>query len=169
MDIMDPIHTPPEQEHDLFTDMEPVLVQADGGLRFANLIVDRILFMAFLFVVGMVLGAVAPHSVNNLSNINPIVDFLLTSVMFSLYIGAQEALLGGKTIAKYFTGTRAVNQDGSRISAATAFSRGLARAVPLEPFSALGTPTFPWHDNWTKTYVINEKKSRYFGNDPQQF
>jgi hypothetical protein len=31
--------------------------------------------------------------------------------------------------------------------------------VPFEAFSALGTPSYPWHDKWTRTVVIDEKAS----------
>jgi hypothetical protein len=31
------------------------------------------------------------------------------------------------------------------------------RLVPFEQFSALGSPSYPWHDRWTKTIVIDEK------------
>ncbi|GAA4320719.1 RDD family protein [Flaviaesturariibacter amylovorans] len=162
MNTVDPMQPPVEQ--DLFSEMEPVLVQADGGLRFVNLLVDRLLFMGFIYLLGFLLGMFAPGSVDWLADINPIVDFLLTSVLFSLYIGFQETLLNGITIGKFLTGTRAVNADGTPISAQTAFARGFSRAVPFEAFSALGTPCLPWHDSWTNTYVIKEKESRLGNN-----
>jgi uncharacterized RDD family membrane protein YckC len=71
-----------------------------------------------------------------------------------------EAMFRGKSIGKLITGTKAVNEDGSDISFAKAFERGLARMVPFEAFSALGEPSYPWHDKWTKTFVIDEKEMR---------
>ena len=70
-----------------------------------------------------------------------------------------EALFKGKSLGKLITGTRAVNEDGSNLSAKTALLRGLSRAVPFNAFSALGTPSYPWHDKWTNSYVIDEKES----------
>ncbi|GAB4093898.1 RDD family protein [Flaviaesturariibacter terrae] len=165
MDMMDPMHTTEEQ--DLFTDMQPELVQADSGKRLLNLIIDRVAFYGFLFVVGMVLGLITPRAVGFFQSIadNPIVDALLTMLLYALYMGAQEALFKGKTLGKLITGTRAVYQDGGSINASTAFTRGLSRIVPFEPFSALGSPTYPWHDKWTDTFVIDEKKSRYFAEE----
>jgi uncharacterized RDD family membrane protein YckC len=84
--------------------------------------------------------------------------------MFCWYIlfrAAFEGFTGGKTIAKFINGTRAVNEDGSRINFKTALLRSLSKAVPFEAFSALGaSPPYPWHDKWTKTYVVDEKQSR---------
>jgi uncharacterized RDD family membrane protein YckC len=66
----------------------------------------------------------------------------------------------GKSIGKLITGTKAVNEDGSDISFGKAFARGFSRAVPFDAFSALGDPSYPWHDKWTNTYVIDEKQTR---------
>lgn len=78
-----------------------------------------------------------------------------------MYMFVNEYFMKGKSIGKFITGTRAVNQDGSQISVRTALMRSLIRMVPFEAFSALGTPSFPWHDKWTSTYVIDEKNSNY--------
>ncbi len=70
-----------------------------------------------------------------------------------------EAAFKGKSLGKLITGTRAVNEDGTNVTVKAAFFRGLSRAVPFNAFSALGNPTYPWHDKWTKTYVIDERES----------
>jgi len=62
------------------------------------------------------------------------------------------------------TGTRAVNEDGTRISTLTAFRRAISRIIPFEPLSALGSPPRPWHDTLTRTVVVDERLSRL----PQQ-
>ena len=75
-------------------------------------------------------------------------------ILYGLYMFIVEAMFKGKTLGKLITGTRAVNEDGSNLSAKTAFFTGLSRVVPFEAFSALGTPSYPSHDKWTK-YVRN--------------
>ena len=72
---------------------------------------------------------------------------------------AQETLFKGKSFGKLITGTRAVNLDGSLITVRTAMLRALSRAVPFDVFSALGTTCNPWHDKWTDTMVMDEKRS----------
>jgi len=90
-----------------------------------------------------------------------VLDFVLTLGVTGVVWGLMEALFKGKSVGKFITGTRAVNEDGSRISVGIAFKRGFSRIVPLEPFSAFGNPSYPWHDRWTNTYVIDEKQSFY--------
>jgi uncharacterized RDD family membrane protein YckC len=88
-----------------------------------------------------------------------LIDRIVSLFLFAIYMGTIEAITKGRSIGKYITGTKAVNNDGSLISISTAFKRGFSRAVPFEPFSALGSPSLPWHDKWTDTYVIDIKQS----------
>ncbi len=65
-----------------------------------------------------------------------IIGIWLFSVMFDvLLLAAFESFTGGKTPGKYITGTRAINDDGTRISFKTALLRSLSRIVPFEVFS----------------------------------
>jgi uncharacterized RDD family membrane protein YckC len=82
---------------------------------------------------------------------------LIVLVLYGMYMGLMEAAFKGRSLGKLITGTVAVNEDGSRISGQTALLRGLSRAVPFNAFSALGTPSYPWHDKWNKTYVVEYK------------
>lgn len=149
------------QEH-LFADPEYHLVQASGGKRFANYIIDLLVFYALAFLTGIVIALVNPvviDSFNEEDNGLNLLDRLLGLVLYGLYMFAIEAIFRGKSLGKLITGTRAVNEDGSNVSPKAALLRGLSRAVPFNAFSALGTPAYPWHDKWTKTYVIDEKES----------
>ncbi|MEP7372164.1 MAG: RDD family protein [Chitinophagaceae bacterium] len=149
-------------EQHLFADKEYQLVQASAGKRFANYIIDLVGFYALLFVVGIVIGLLNPpalESFNEESGDYNIGQSLLFVLIFILYISGMEAIFKGKTLGKLMTGTRAVNEDGSNLLVGTAFLRGLCRAIPFEAFSALGTPSYPWHDKLSKSYVIDEKES----------
>ena len=146
----------------ILDDIEYTLYQAASGKRLANFILDyAIFYLTWRFLL-----------------FKPAVSLLIllrqysestTAVYFGAYIlaytwsltlkAAFETFAGGRTIAKFITRTRAVNEDGTRITARTAILRSLARWVPFEVFSALGSPCYPWHDRWTKTYVIDERIS----------
>ncbi len=86
-------------------------------------------------------------------------DRIITLLLYGLFMGTIEAITKGRSLGKLITKTKAVNEDGTSISVSTAFTRGLSRAVPFNSFSALGNPPHPWHDKWTKTYVIDIKDS----------
>jgi uncharacterized RDD family membrane protein YckC len=149
-------------EQHLFANPEYQIVQASGGKRFANYIIDLISFYVLLFLAGIVIALINPVAINSINEDDTgfnLLDRLLTLVLYGLYMFIIEAVFKGKSLGKLITGTRAVNEDGSNISAGTALLRGLSRAVPFNALSALGSPAYPWHDKWTKTYVIDERQS----------
>lgn len=139
-------------------------VQASSGKRFGNYIIDRIFFYVFTIGMGAVLVAASPTFLDFVSDDSSgfnIADRLFTYIFYGIFMGILEGFGKGKTIGKYITGTRAVNEDGSKITFTTGFVRGLSRLVPFEAFSALGNIAYPWHDKWTNTLVIDEKLSNF--------
>ena len=149
-------------EQHLFADNEYQLVQASAGKRFANYIID-IIFFTVIAVVGMFVAVIVnPGLADALSeeNSEASLTFNLVILFFMIFCWfGVEAIFKGKTLGKLITGTRAVNEDGSNLTVKAAFLRSLCRMVPFEVFSALGNPSYPWHDKWAKSYVIDEKES----------
>lgn len=133
--------------------------------RFANHIIDMILFRLLLFptwfLIGYFIGYFAAilglsdaDSVNWLTD--PIVDMSLTIASLFVYYFAFEAIWQ-RTPAKFITGTKVVNCDGTKPTARTIALRTLARLVPFEPFSFLGKEVYGWHDKWSGTAVVRAK------------
>lgn len=149
-------------EQHLFAEPEYHLVQASMGKRFANYLIDLLVFYALIFAGGIVWAILSPQTIESINEDDlgfNLLDRLLTLLLYGLYMFVVEAAFKGKSLGKLITGTRAVNEDGTDVTAKAAFFRGLSRAVPFNAFSALGNPTYPWHDRWTKTYVIDERES----------
>lgn len=152
------MHTEQPTE-DLLT-FEENYERAGTGKRLANYIIDQIVFYIIVFVFGMVLAVLAPDTAKSLFNNDGGFDLynqVFSIVLYALYMSIVETIFKGKSIGKFITKTRAVNLDGSPISARIAFERGFSRAVPFCAFSALGTPPNPWQDRWTSTMVIEDK------------
>ena len=154
-----PDDLPPTEEH-ILADFDVHLQQASAGQRFVNLFIDAIGFYIFIFI----LATAAPGFARGLfgygeSPMGTVVGRLMGNFLYGVYMGALETVLKGKSLGKLVTRTRAVEQDGSPLTPRTAILRGLSRAVPFEPFSAFGSPSYPWHDRWTHSFVIDEKAS----------
>jgi uncharacterized RDD family membrane protein YckC len=142
---------------------ETRLVRAETGKRLANYIIDIIIYYVVLLGLVMLLAFISPETLDALMGDSPytdLIDRLLTLILYGLFSGLMEAALKGKSIGKYITKTKVVNEDGSPITWNTAFKRGFSKAVPFCAFSALGSPCMPWQDTWTNTLVIDEKESR---------
>ena len=159
---MENSYPPPQQEQGLFDDVPYRLVQAGHGQRLANYLVDMISFYLVFFIVSFIIIVVNPAVADNISGERDgfgLLERLVALLLYGMYMGIVESLFRGRSLGKLITGTKVVNEDGSPISAQTALLRGLCRAVPFNAFSALGAPCFPWHDKWTKCYVVDIKAS----------
>jgi uncharacterized RDD family membrane protein YckC len=152
----------PNSQKDSLTEFEVILVPAETGQRLVNYFIDGAFFIALFFLCKAYLMPAEESVADTLAGPAPASVYgerLLMAFLYALYMGMIEAAFNGKTLGKLFTRTRAVNRDGSTISVKKGFSRGFCRLIPFEVFSALGNPPFPWHDQWTDTYVIDEKLS----------
>ena len=152
---------PHEPEEHILSDFEVELDPANRNLRFVNFLVDRLLFYFFSRAFNIIWGSFLQMAMYNEDYYTRlIVSSLVGLFLYAFFMGVTEALSKGKTLGKVFTGTRAVNPDGTSVSVKKAFLRGLCRMVPFEPFSAFGGSwPRPWHDKWTNTYVVVEKTS----------
>lgn len=144
----------------LLDDFDYQYVQANANTRFCNLLVDRLLLYGvwtlivryFAYPLGMFVYSIAGTE----RWLDYLVSYLLAAFIHVLYYSLTELATGGKTIGKLFTRTRAVMADGQRLTPKAAFLRAITRIVPFEAFSAFGKPSYPWHDQWSKTFVIDE-------------
>lgn len=150
----------PNYEENFLQDADYSLIQADTGKRLANWLIDIITFYVLVFLGSLGYLLVTRDADGFSTNSSGFGLKVLSVVAFIFFNALVEGFTRGKSLGKLITGTRAVNQDGSRIGGLTAFVRSLFRAIPFEPLSALGNPAFPWHDRWSDTYVIDEKLSR---------
>lgn len=146
----------------LLTEMEFNPVLASTGQRFANYIVDLIAFYVVItFGIGAILYATDDTLFVGIDDDSFVANLIFRIVFLIIYAFLYflvELIFKGRTIGKLITGTKAVNQDGSAMEPKTILIRSLSRAVPFEQLSALGG--FPWHDKWSRTYVIDIKKTQ---------
>ncbi len=148
------------EQNDLLYDLYPenILEEASLGKRFANYLIDVVGYYIFMLFVGLFLGIMQMTEtlaiIDEWSN-SLLANYLLTAVLYTSYMTLSEGLTKGRSLGKLITGTRAVYEDGTAINFGTAFMRSLCRVVPFEVLSAFGTR--PWHDSWTKTYVVKKQ------------
>ena len=127
--------------------------RASTGKRFANYIIDVIVFYILVILLGIAIGLLRPDLIPEEDG--GILERIISLICYGLLMFIIEAACGGKTLGKVITGTKAVNIDGSDMSFQKAFVRNIIRSIPFNAFSALGTPSDPWHDRWSETMVID--------------
>lgn len=139
--------------------------QASQGQRFLNFLIDNVVIrIALVYITGIAVGyvlmALSPEFAYSLSGNKTrlyLISVLIVLIDYIFYYTLFEGLFKGKTIGKYITGTKAINENGMELTFKDAFLRSACRLIPLEAFSGLGTP---WHDSVTNTIVIKSSNSR---------
>lgn len=161
----------PTNNENILDDVRYTLYEASGGKRFANYLIDRVGFYVLwrLLLIKVYAWCIFTFNVPTDSYFTILaLGYIVIISLLGLLIAGMEAATGGKTIGKFITGTRAVNEDGTRVGTKKAVLRFLCRLVPFEAFSALGSPCYPWHDRWTHTLVIDENLTTMLPQDLPQ-
>lgn len=135
---------------------EPELDIADGGRRFANYLIDRILSQV-LAGGSIVLFESSPKPFEDQGTVD-VMGFILIYLMIFAYYTLLEGAFNGKTIGKFITRTRAVQEDGSPLTWERAALRSLCRLIPFDAFSFMFSD-IGWHDKLSKTRVVNSRRS----------
>lgn len=132
-----------------------LLVEADKGTRFGNYLIDMIFVYICSFVVGLIIGASASHSYGGYAgrSNNSLVFYLIGFLIVFSYYTLMEGLTG-RTIAKYITRTKVVDENGEKPDLNTILIRSLCRLIPFEQFSFLASGYSGWHDKFSKTRVV---------------
>jgi uncharacterized RDD family membrane protein YckC len=152
-----------EQQQDLLLDLDQHVryTRASTGARFANYLIDVIVFNLVSRLLGHVISFygfyVFERQLYETSSVLfYIFMFTVAFAQNAFYYTILEGATKGLTVGKLVTGTRVVRNDGSPITMTDALLRSLSRMVPFEPFSAL--TGYPWHDSWTKTEVVKVRR-----------
>ena len=125
------------------------LEDASLGQRFANMILDRIALTAIFFGMGMLFGLFG------IVEDTPVFFLIIELIVALGYFAVLESATG-QTIGKMITNTQVVTEKGEKISFGTALGRTVARIIPFEAFSFLGSEPRGWHDTLTRTKVVKK-------------
>lgn len=137
-------------------------IYASRERRLANYVIDRIFLYPLAFFIG-----IAAVIADEMFGIQAISDFILAmsmweEIVLGLFIGFLYYTLieglTGRSLGKYITRTKIINENGEKPDFADAILRSLCRMIPFEAFSFLGETGRGWHDSISKTYVVDIKK-----------
>ncbi len=135
----------------------PRLDLADNGLRFANYIIDLLFTIVVSFLIGAVIGIVMalidPNSLSIFEQENRLIDYIFGFIAGMIYYVAFEGITG-RTIGKFITKTKVVDEQGNKPTFSMIVLRSLCRHIPFNALSFLGDPGKGWHDSLSKTRVV---------------
>jgi len=138
---------------------------ASKSKRFANYVIDRIVFYGIIIVLGILAVLIASllgsesvlNFLDSLENVNSLVDRLITTIIFIILYMIIEGLTQ-RTVGKLITRTKVVMENGEKPPFETIVVRSLCRMIPFNAFSFLGSIPRGWHDTISKTFVVDVQK-----------
>ncbi len=147
------------EDHREFDEFEKETLKTDAskGQRFANFIIDGIVFYIFCVFLGMLLGAFLaqlPQYIYILENItnNVFLNYLFGFILVTIFYTCVEYFSKGRSVGKLITNTKVITEDGDIPSFKDCLIRSMCRSIPFEPFSFFGEQG--WHDSISETRVV---------------
>lgn len=131
-------------------------------MRFLNFSID-IIFLRILRGIIYFLSGFIPlnRDFNSLldwfKSLDRMQNYLFFTLLLFLYYSLFE-MISSRTLAKYFTKTIVVKEDGSKPNPLDILGRTLIRLIPFEYFTFLQGRELGWHDDYSKTYVVKKDK-----------
>lgn len=134
----------------LFEDQEWKPVHASKGQRFVNYLLDQVAMTAMMSVFFIFSGLI------DVFGDTPLGNWIVGAIAALIYYTLMESFLQGKSLGKYVTKTRVVTHEGYHPELSIILVRSLSRVVPFDALSFLFKEPGGWHDEWSKTYVVQD-------------
>ncbi|GAB4013630.1 hypothetical protein GCM10028808_33320 [Spirosoma migulaei] len=123
--------------------------------RLANLLIDTVFFYIIFGTLGTAIALISPEFLDSLSRIHPILNQVLSSLLFVIYYLAFEIWLG-KTPGKIITKTKVVDQEGNKPDVKTCLGRNFARLIPFDGLTFFQAAPIGMHDRMSHTMVVDD-------------
>jgi uncharacterized RDD family membrane protein YckC len=123
------------------------IIPVSQGTRLGNYIIDLILFNIVSVGVALLFSDEDTGKTDN-----PIFSILLNLILYGCFMMVQELLFQGRSVGKFLTGTKVVDESGFTPPTSVLIARNLCRAIPFNALSFLGARG--WHDSISGTYVV---------------
>lgn len=138
-------------------DFQEVYESVDKGTRFLNRLLDFIFLLLISFILGIFLGIffaiVYPPALYMFEVENKVFDYIAAFLISMIYYVALEASTG-RTIGKFITKTKVVDEKGQKPVFSVIFMRSLCRFIPFDALSFLFSSSGGWHDTISNTRVV---------------
>jgi len=142
--------------------------RATVSTRLVNFILDTLSIMVILYIIHYnifhfrevfdFLAWAIDGAENYVSWFSFTIEIIFLFFIYTMYYTLFESLTG-RTPGKMMTKSYVVASNGTKPTVAAIFGRSSARLVPLEVFSVFNKEVLPWHDQWTKTMIVDARKT----------
>lgn len=117
-----------------------------------------------IFTADLIFSEYKISIVNRVDSFDKMETYLFWSITSFFYYTITETVLS-RSLAKYFTGSIVVLEDGSKPKPLDILGRSALRLIPFEYVTFLRGRKLGWHDDYSKTFVVRKNKLKEFLND----
>lgn len=146
----------------------PNYILASKNLRFLNFVIDILLKRLTIWILIIAVELILPEYklgiISQLDSFDKMETYLFWSITSFFYYTITEAFLS-RSLAKYFTNTIVVLEDGSKPKLIDILARSSLRLIPFEYFTFLRGRKQGLHDQFSKTFVVKNDKLKQNIND----
>lgn len=125
------------------------------SVRFTSHLIDFAASYGFALTILIIVAIFFPLEIEQLGE-NSLLDRLITFLLITIYYVVFEYFTQ-KSLGKIIFGLKVVMIDGTKPELSTLIKRNLSRILGIEALAYLSGSSL-WHDNWSDTIVIDEKK-----------
>jgi uncharacterized RDD family membrane protein YckC len=140
----------------------PKYILASKQVRFFNFILDLFFIYLFSLIVHNLAGFIEfqgkfKYYSDWIDSFDASQRFIFRMILWFFYYGFTELFLN-RSLAKFFTKTIVVLEDGSKPRFSDILARTITRLFPLEPLTFLKGRELGLHDENSKTFVVRKAK-----------
>lgn len=139
----------------------PNYILASKNTRFLNLIIDilimRLTIWILIITTELIFFEYKLGIISRVDSFDKMETYLFWSITSFFYYTITETFLS-RSLAKYFTKTIVVLEDGSKPKPMDILARSALRLIPFEYFTFLRGRKPGWHDEYSKTFVVIKSK-----------
>lgn len=128
------------------------------GLRVVNFMIDTLSCYILASLLGIIMGIVNSQDYLFISShqSTDVFNDYMTFILIYLFYYSSEYIFEGKTFGKFLTNTRALHRVNRELDSSSFLLRTLWRFVPLNLFSFIPGLDGRWHDQYSKTIVVED-------------
>lgn len=146
----------------------PNYILASKYIRFSNFIIDILIMKLTIWILiitaDLIFSSYNLGIINRVDSFDKMETYLFWSITSFFYYAITETFLS-RSLAKYFTESIVVLEDGSKPKPIDILARSALRLIPFEYVTFLRGRKPGFHDEYSKILVVKKNKLKEFLND----
>jgi uncharacterized RDD family membrane protein YckC len=122
-----------------------------------DLLIMKLAIWILTITIDLIFSEYELGIINRLDSFDKMETYLFWAITSFIYYTITETILS-RSLAKYFTQTIVVLEDGTKPTPIDILARSALRQIPFEYLTFLRGRKPGWHDEYSKTFAVRKQK-----------